>query len=261
MFERGVVHTKGQILPQQGKTKLIRQRAKHTQQAASFLLLHIPTKLRDCIIRRNTGQHKSRSMCHSIPESQACGCANSNMGSRLDVPQVSTSALSAKPLSRNLMPVITTRSSAKVQLKFPIRCWMKDTQCDSRLTTSTYGCRAGAHALMESMLRERLQKIRRRTSKLLTQARSSQLGRSGPGGGGPGGNASIAACIMPPFEITGLLSPFMACLLYLCWWKRKSMTKADSQWGNASLSVCIMRPNRSLLLAVLTSRKHWNFDQ
>lgn len=83
VLEHGVVHRKGQILPQQGKTKLIRQHAKHTQHAASFLLLYIPTKRRDCIIRRNTGQHKCRSMCHSIRESRACACANSNMGSRL----------------------------------------------------------------------------------------------------------------------------------------------------------------------------------
>ena len=50
------------------------------------------------------------------------------------------------------------------------------------------------HALIACMLRERLQKMRRRTSRLLTHARSSQPGRSELTVGGPGGNANIADC-------------------------------------------------------------------
>lgn len=60
--------------------------------------------------------------------------------------------------------------------------------------TNSHTDRRRQLALMECMLRERLQKMWRRTSRWLTQEWSSQPGKSASRGGGPGGNASIAAC-------------------------------------------------------------------
>jgi len=49
--------------------------------------------------------------------------------------------------------------------------------------------------LMDLMLRDLLQKMFRRTSRLETQARSSHPGSSSRGGGGPGGNARTVDCM------------------------------------------------------------------
>ena len=49
--------------------------------------------------------------------------------------------------------------------------------------------------LMDLMLRDLLQKMFWRTSRLETQARSSHPGSSSLGGGGPGGNARTVDCV------------------------------------------------------------------